>query len=55
MILVRCTTVSGTPVGVDLLADLDTLLGDVTLRLPEDFQVMRPLPLKLQPQSRGLS
>ena len=30
-------TVSGTPVGVDLLADLDTLLGDVTLRPPEDF------------------
>ena len=30
-------TVSGNPVGADLVADLTTLLGDITLRPPEDF------------------
>ena len=30
-------TVSGTPDGADLVADLTTLLGEITLRPPEDF------------------
>ena len=43
MHLVTTLAVSGSPVGADLVADLTTLLGDITLRPPEDFLVMRRL------------
>ena len=36
-------TVSGSPVGADLVADLTTLLDEITLRPPEGFLVMRRL------------
>ena len=48
-------TVSGTPVGVDLLADLDTLLGDVTLRPPEDFSGDATITVGVTATEQGLS
>ena len=46
-------TVSGNPVGADLVADLTTLLGDITLRPPEDFSGDATITARVTAQESG--
>ena len=46
-------TVSGSPVGADLVADLTTLLGDITLRPPEDFSGDATITARVTAQESG--
>ena len=46
-------TVSGSPVGADLVADLTTLLGEITLRPPEDFSGDATITARVTAQESG--